>query len=198
MVLPVRVRASVRYREPALCRMHARQPDRRSIVLAATLMSALVFATACESHSRTFSMETTAAAAAAIKQKGQPLRAVDPGAGLHGRAAIGSTMDVTVTGDVVQFVLHITNNSAKKLELTFPTGETHDVAVVDAAGGEVWRWSSGQMFTQALRNQPLDSHASRTYTVRWRAPHAHGSLTAIATLMSSNYPLEMRAPFSLP
>lgn len=182
--------------------MYARQSDRRSPVLAAALISALAFATAfataCESHSRTFSMETTAAAAAAIKQKGQAPRVVDPGAGLHGLAAIGSTMDVTVSDDNVQFVLHITNNSSKKLELTFPTGETHDVAVVDAADGEVWRWSTGQMFTQALRNQPLDAHKSRTYTVRWRAPHAHGSLTAIATLMSSNYPLEMRAPFSLP
>jgi hypothetical protein len=103
-----------------------------------------------------------------------------------------------VRGDEVRFVLRVTNTSNKKLELTFPNGQTHDLAVLNAAGDEVWRWGNGQMFTQALRNQPLAAHASIVYTARWRQPAAHGPLTAVATLTSTNYPVESRTPFALP
>jgi len=112
--------------------------------------------------------------------------------------ALESSMDVSVSGEDVHLVLHITNNTPKKLELTFPSGQTHDIVVVDAAGSEVWRWSTGQMFTQELRNQPLDSKGALSYSAHWRRPHVHGPLTAIATLTSSNYPLQSRATFDLP
>ena len=101
-------------------------------------------------------------------------------------------------GEEVRFVMHVTNTSSKKLELTFPNGQTHDIKVLDAVGGEVWRWGDGQMFTQALRNQPLDARGSLTYSVRWRRPAAHGPLTAVGTLTSTNYPAESRATFTLP
>jgi len=103
-----------------------------------------------------------------------------------------------VQDDEVRFVLRVQNVSDHKLELTFPDGQTHEITIVDAVGGEVWRWGAGQMFTQALRNQPLDPHASVTYAVRWRKPAAHGPLTAVGSLTSVNYPVETKAGFTLP
>jgi hypothetical protein len=165
--------------------MHART----AFALAATI----ALAYACGSRTHAFSMVT----AAATESTEQPTAAPAPRASTNADP-LTTTLDVSVHGEEVHFVLHVTNASNKKLELNFPNGQTHDVTVLDAAGGEVWRWGTGQMFTQALRNQPLDPHATLTYGVRWRQPAAHGPLTAIGSLTSTNYPVESRAPFALP
>ena len=152
------------------------------------LAGVVTAAAACGSQDHPFTLATAAAATSAMSATHQrPLA-----------TKLESSMDVSVNGEDVHFVMHVVNHTARKLEVTFPSGQTHDITVVDAAGTEVWRWSSGQMFTQALRNQPLDPQASLSYSMHWKAPHAHGPLTAIATLTSSNYPLESRAVFALP
>jgi Intracellular proteinase inhibitor len=156
-------------------------------------VAAVGIAYACGTRTHPFPMATAAAATngASATNDGASHRAPAP-------TTLESTMDVSVSGEDVHFVMRVTNNTSKKLELTFPSGQTHDIAVVDGAGTEVWRWSTGQMFTQALRNQPLDPRGALSYSVHWRRPRAHGPLVAIATLTSSNYPLESRADFALP
>jgi hypothetical protein len=168
--------------------MHARTV----ITLVATI--ALVYAGGSRTHA--FSMVTAAPTARVSEQPAAALLAKRNA--LAADAPLTTSFDVSVNGEEVHFVFRVTNTGGKKLELNFPSGQTHDVTVLDAAGGEVWHWGSGQMFTQALRNQPLDSHASLTYQVRWRRPGAHGTLTAVGTLMSTNYPLESRVAFALP
>jgi hypothetical protein len=163
----------------------------------AGLATAVTLAAACGSQEHPFSLATAAAAtnSRAIS------RSIAASGALHPRpvpTTLESSMDVSVNGEDVHFVMHVMNHTARKVEVTFPSGQTHDIAVVDAAGSEVWRWSSGQMFTQALRNQPLDPQASLSYSMHWHRPRAHGPLTAIATLTSTNYPLESRAVFALP
>jgi len=111
---------------------------------------------------------------------------------------MSSSLDVAVADDGVQFTVVVTNDGPRRVELTFPSGQTHDIVVYDAAGSEVWRWSVGQMFTQALQNKSLDAHESLHYTMRWRHPVPHGSLLAVASLTSTNYPVESRAQFALP
>jgi len=111
---------------------------------------------------------------------------------------LNSALGVAVDGDEVKFDLTVTNPGQRKVELTFPSGQTYDVVVYDAAGGEVWRWSTGQMFTQSLRNKPLDAHETVSYNATWKHPAIHGSLVAVATLTSTNYPSTARAAFALP
>lgn len=101
-------------------------------------------------------------------------------------------------GDNVEFVLHITNNAQKKLELTFPSGQNYDVTVLDSVGREVWRWSSGRMFTQALQNHVLEANETLTYEAAWNPESMRGAFVAVASLRSENHPLERRVPFSLP
>jgi hypothetical protein len=109
-----------------------------------------------------------------------------------------SALGVAVDGESVTFDLTVTNPGQRKVELTFPSGQTYDVVVFDAAGGEVWRWSTGQMFTQSLRNKSLDAHETMQYSATWKHPAIHGSLVAVATLTSTNYPSTARASFALP
>jgi hypothetical protein len=121
----------------------------------------------------------------------------------HGRidddpVTMASSLDIAVDNDGVQFTVVVTNESTRRVELTFPTGQTHDVIVYDAAGNPVWRWGAQQMFTQSLQDRSLDAHESMHYAMRWRHPSFHGPLTAVSQLTSSNYPVESRAQFALP
>lgn len=112
------------------------------------------------------------------------------------RDTIASSLDVKV-GEAVQFSFHVTNSSNKRVELRFPSGQTHDVVVLDPQGREVWRWSQGRMFTQAMQNKVLSASDTLTFKETWHPEHP-GTYTAVASLLSENYPSEQRAEFALP
>ncbi|MGH7711760.1 MAG: BsuPI-related putative proteinase inhibitor [Gemmatimonadaceae bacterium] len=115
--------------------------------------------------------------------------------------SIVTSLDVRQRGSQVAFTFSITNNAKKRLELVFPSGQTHELVVVDAAGEEIWRWSSGRMFTQALQNRVLSSGDTLTYELFWTPPSgatAGSTLTAVATLLSENHPLEQKTEFAIP
>ncbi len=114
--------------------------------------------------------------------------------------SIVTALDVRQRGRVVAFTFRITNNAKKRLELVFPRGQTHDLVVIDASGEEVWRWSAGRMFTQALKNRVLDANETIAYEVAWTPQNTNpgSTLTAVATLLSENHPLEQRTEFAVP
>ena len=105
-------------------------------------------------------------------------------------------LDVRIR-DGVEFTFKVTNNERSKVELLFPSGQTHDFTVVDSLGRSVWRWSEGRMFTQAFQNKFLESGGSVTYEAAWRAEVPPGRYVAIASLMSENKPLEQRSSFEV-
>ena len=110
---------------------------------------------------------------------------------------IAAALDVKVR-DGIEFAFKVTNNAAGKLELLFPTGQTHDIVVIDSLGRQVWRWSEGRMFTQAVLNKILASNASLAWSARMRsASMAPGTYTVVASLLSDNKPLEERATFEI-
>ena len=107
--------------------------------------------------------------------------------------ALASSLNVAVN-DGVNFDFRVTNASDKKIEVNFPTGQTHEVIVVDSLGREVWRWSKHLMFTESLQYKVMHESDTLSYRGRWDdAPR--GRYTAIATLASENFPLEQRTEF---
>lgn len=110
---------------------------------------------------------------------------------------IAAALDVKIR-DGIELAFRVTNNEARRLELRFPSGQTHEFVVADSTGREVWRWSEGRMFTQALQNRILESSGSLSWEARWKAPLAPGRYVAIASLLSENRPLEERVEFSVP
>lgn len=96
----------------------------------------------------------------------------------------------------VRFAIAVINDSPKRVELTFPDGRTHDFAVLDSTGREVWRWSVGRLFTQAMQNRLLDSHDETVYDEEW-SPPGPGRYTLEAQLHSVNHPVRQRVAFSL-
>jgi hypothetical protein len=109
---------------------------------------------------------------------------------------IGTALDVKIR-DGIEFAFRVTNNASRKLELLFPSGQTHEIVVVDSVGREVWRWSEGRMFTQALQNKVLESSASLSWDAAWRAEVPPGRYVAIASLLSESKPIEERVEFEV-
>ena len=152
--------------------------------------AALVFACAPRPHaaeSSTVDAAKTATAATPVKkQKPDTLHPV--AAALAVRAQDG-----------VRFALTVTTRGAKNVELMFPSGQTHDFVVLDAAGKEAWRWSESRMFTQAMQSRMLAVGESTTYEESWTPPTgATGRYTVVATLRSTNHVVEERAAFVVP
>jgi hypothetical protein len=98
----------------------------------------------------------------------------------------------------VQLSFQVTNASRRSVELNFPSGHTHDFFVLDAAGREVWRWSEGRLFTQAMQNRVLGRDESLTYQAGWQPGANQGTFVAVVSLMSENHPLEQRVQFTVP
>lgn len=110
---------------------------------------------------------------------------------------LASSLTVSVDGGV-DLAFHVTNTTAKSIELQFGSGQTHDFTVIDATGKEVWRWSSDRMFTQALQTRRLDAGQTLTFRERWTSPARPGTYAVIASLQSSNHPVETRAEIAVP
>lgn len=110
---------------------------------------------------------------------------------------LATSANVSV-GQSVALSLHVTNLADHSVELDFPNGQTHDFIVLDSAGHELWRWSSGRMFTQALQNKLLSSTETVTYEERWDPKGLHGDFTLVAILRSSNFPKEEKVSFRVP
>jgi len=118
-----------------------------------------------------------------------------------------SAADTTVTAVVrveaapgarsVKFALSVTNRTSKRVEVNFPSGQTHDFVVLDATGREVWRWSDGRLFTQLMQNRLLEARDMVTYDERWQAPPSAGSYTLVAVLHSDTHPVEKRVNFNI-
>ena len=109
-------------------------------------------------------------------------------------AKIDSKFNVAVTHQDVKLDLALRNVGGRHAEINFPTGQAYDFVVVDSAGREVWRWSNRRMFTQGVRNKQLGTGEIAEFSESWKKPKP-GKYTAIATLKSSNYPVEERVDF---
>ena len=93
--------------------------------------------------------------------------------------SLEATLDAGVDG-AVKFEFSVRNTGDSPVELQFRSGKVADVAVFDD-GEEVWRWSDGRMFTQALHSQTLDPGESDSHQFTWNDPEP-GTYTAEGTL----------------
>jgi len=159
------------------------------VAIAILCAGALAFACGPRAHSEAASASTLATASAVVQQ-GTPHS--------HDGARLVSGIEVNPDHDAVRFALRITNDTKKHVELAFPNGQTHEFVVLDSVGREIWRWSASRLFTQALQNKLLGGGETMQYSEQWSHPRRHGKYTVIATLNSTNVPVQERAEFVLP
>ena len=104
---------------------------------------------------------------------------------------------VQVDGGTLRFELDVTNVGKKNVEINFPDGQTHEFAVLDSVGREVYRWGASRMFTQSLQNRTIESGETLRIAERATPSLPHGSYVAVATLRSTNFPMQERVTFEL-
>jgi hypothetical protein len=103
---------------------------------------------------------------------------------------LDATLDVRREGADVRFAFAVRNPTTDPIDVRFRSGLEADVAVVPADAGadaddrEVWRWSDGRVFTQALSTRTLAPGETTAYERVWSAPPA-GRYEARATLAAT-------------
>ena len=150
------------------------------------LLVAGAVALACGSRSHSEAAATTAPASATVKR-----------AEKRATGEIRSAFAVSAANNALHFALDVTNPGKKGIELTFPSGQEYDFAVRDSAGREVYRWGKGRMFTQSRQNKVLDGGETKKFEEHAATSLPPGTYVAIATLHSSNYPVQERVAFEL-
>lgn len=177
------------------------------LILSLFCAGALAFA--CGPRSHTSSSPVALASAIASHEISSPATAPVARTIAHRRrddvpkaqVKLSSKLDVAVGAREVHLALVVTNVGNKHAELDFPSGQSYDFVVVDSTGREVWRWAEGRMFTQSVQNHQLGAHDAMRVSETWspaKMKAKAGRYTAIATLNSTNYPVEERVDFVLP
>jgi hypothetical protein len=165
------------------------------LIISLLCAGALAFACGPRSHSdasSTLAGAPTLQASGAKPIESAPVR--HPKKGSAKDARIASRLNVTIADNDVHLALDVKNVGGKHAELTFPSGQAYDFVVVDSVGREVWRWSRGHMFTSGVQNKQLGAGDVLQVSESWNTPKS-GHYTAIATLRSSNFPVEERVDF---
>ena len=156
--------------------------------LAIALLVAGALALACGPHARHNDVSAST---------GEPSARLTSGKTQHSHS-LASSAKVAVGDKGIALALHVTNVGNHALEITFPSGLTHDFIIQDSIGRDVWKWSDGRLFTQALQNKLLDANETLSFDEKWSGPHKRGRYTAIAVLNSTNHPVEERVEFTVP
>jgi intracellular proteinase inhibitor BsuPI len=164
----------------------------RNLLIPLLCIGAVAFACGPRSHSEA-SLVTTNIAKAAT---GPAHRSLRKQAGQNVTHVTG-TLAVNAQKSSIHFAFDLTNDGKKNVELTFPDGQRYDFVVIDSAGRQVYRWADGRMFTQSVQNASLDGGDTMHITEQAATSLPQGSYVAVATLRSSNFPVQERVAFEL-
>jgi hypothetical protein len=96
------------------------------------------------------------------------------------------------TGEVVPFEMVLRNVSTRPQTLTFRSGQDFEIVVRNQEGQEIWRWSTGRIFTQQIREITFAPGEERRFGAVWDqvtdagTPADPGLYQATATLTASD------------
>lgn len=121
------------------------------------------------------------------------LAALVAGAGPQGPELIlGLRADkpVYLLGERIPVTLKVTNPAPDSHRLTFRTSQRFDLALEDAGGREIWRWSRGRYFLQVIGEENLKSGSGGlSFRTTIPAPSAPGRYLLRGWLTSTGPPL---------
>ncbi len=78
------------------------------------------------------------------------------------RVSVRTDREAYTPGERIVMDLRVDVTGRDSVVLEFPTSQRYDLAIVDAGGKEVWRWSRGRAFLQAFGLEVI-----RPEGVRW-------------------------------
>ena len=166
----------------------------RNILIPLLCIGAVAFACGPRSHSEASLVTTNIA-----KAEPSPARHVTRKQPLRNVTKVTGNFVVTAEQNSIRFALDVTNEGKKNVEFDFPSGQRYDFAVTDSVTGKtVYRWAADRMFTQSVQNASLGGGETMHITEHAATALPRGSYVAIATLRSSNFPVQERVAFEIP
>jgi hypothetical protein len=84
-------------------------------------------------------------------------------AGDHGQFSVSARPVPNTSGWLATVRLELGLTPSQRL--TFPTSQLFDAVLRDETGKEVWRWSTGQLFTQAATTRQFSGEWSMSFLV---------------------------------
>ena len=164
----------------------------RNILIPLLCIGAVAFACGPRSHSEASLVTTN------IVQPGSaPAHRVARKHSGQNATHITGKFEVAAERNSIRFALDVTNDGKKNAELLFPDGQRYDFAVIDSEGRQVYRWADGRMFTQSVQNESLDGGETMRIAEQATPSLKPGSYVAVATLRSTNFPVQERVAFEL-
>jgi hypothetical protein len=121
----------------------------------------------------------------------------EPGMNLGEDPDVAASMEVKVSGDSVRLILHVTNSGVEPVRLSFPTSQRYDFVIETPEGDEVWRWSDGMSFLQALSQETLAPGDSWDMEAVWDPGEREGEFVATGEITARERELRQRATFRL-
>jgi hypothetical protein len=164
----------------------------RNILIPLLCLGAVAFACGPRSHSEA-SLVTTNIVSAAT----EPTHHVSRKQPRLNVTHVTGKFAVTAQQNSIRFALDVTNDGKKNAELIFPNGQRYDFTVIDSNGREVFRWADGRMFTQSVQNTTIDGGETVHIAEDATTSLPPGAYVAVATLRSTNFPVQERAEFEL-
>ena len=107
---------------------------------------------------------------------------------------LDSSLEVTV-GEDVSFRFTVSNGTDGPVELTFRDAGRADFTV-RRDDEEVWRYSEGRMFSQAIGHARLEPGEEAVFEEEWPDPEP-GDYTAEAALRVDEFDVHAETPFSV-
>lgn len=109
--------------------------------------------------------------------------------------SLDGQLDIAVTASGVEFTFTVRNEGPDPVDLEFRSGKRADLVVYDE-GVEIWRWSDGRMFTQAVETETVAPGGALVHESVWDAP-SPGRYVAEASLGAANVTLVERERFEV-
>lgn len=97
-----------------------------------------------------------------------------------------ATLSHAAEDHTATFALTVTNMGGRT-EVRFPNGMTHEFIVLDDRDREVWRSSTGRLFTQTLQTRQLKTGSELRYEAKWDDAQP-GEYRVVAMLNSDTHP----------
>ncbi|MBE4909324.1 hypothetical protein IMZ08_14835 [Bacillus luteolus] len=82
--------------------------------------------------------------------------------------SLETSVDIQAASDSADIYIKVKNNGEEDVTLTFTSGQTFEVVVVDGNNNEVYRFSTGKMFTMALQDVRIKAGEEKVWKDKWR------------------------------
>lgn len=106
--------------------------------------------------------------------------------------------EVYVKGAPIDLALTIRNTGNAPVTLSFATAQRFDAALFDDTCREIWRWSRGRMFAQALGTLTVVPGNIVTYRIRWDQRDQEGRPVRLGAYEARVLFLGKRTPRAMP